>query len=334
MDLSVIVVSYNTKKLLKQCLDSVFKHTKGIKFEVIVVDNDSQDGSPETVKEFAKDHSLQFVSLPGKSSKKESESGRPIRIDSDKQAITLIANRSNLGFAAANNQGIKKAKGKYLLLLNSDTILKENSLKKVVDWMEKNEKIGISSCQLVYEDGSLQRTGGYFPNLLRAFSWMFFIDDLPFVKDLIKPFHPHEPRTGWLSSQYFQKQHFQDWVTGAFFLVRKKVVDQIGLLDEQFFMYVEEMEFCYRTKQAGWQIAYVPITKIVHLSQKSGTQAGARLGEYQGLIYFFKKHKPGWQRPILKVILKMGALLRLLLFGIMRNDREMRRIYVQAFRVN
>lgn len=307
MDLSVIVVSYNTKDLLRQCLNSVLKHTKGIKYEVIVVDNASKDGSPKAVEKFAKNNSR-------------------------KPTVILIKNRTNLGFAAANNRGIKKAKGKYLLLLNSDTILKENSLKKMIDWMKKNEKVGIASCQLVYQDGSLQRTGGYFPNLLRVFNWMFFIDDLPFIKELIKPFHPHEPRTGWLSSRYFQKQHFQDWVTGAFFLTRKKVIDQVGYLDEKFFMYVEEVEFCYRAKQDGWQVVYLPITKIVHLAQKSGTQAGARLGEYRGLIYFYQKHKPGWQFPILKIFLKSGALLRLFLFGIMGNDQEMRQIYKQSLK--
>jgi GT2 family glycosyltransferase len=303
MELSVIVVSYNTKNLLKQCLASVFKYTKGINFEVLVVDNASEDDSAAMIKK-------------------------------DFLQARLIENKKNLGFAAANNQGIKQAKGKYVLLLNSDTILKENSLRKMIDWMEKNNKVGVASCQLVYQDGSIQRTGGYFPNLLRIFSWMFFFDDLPLIKELIKPFHPHEPRTGWLSSQYFQKQHLQDWVTGAFFLVRKRVIDQIGLLDEKFFMYVEEVEFCYRAKKAGWQVIYLPITKIVHLALKSGTQAGARLGEYQGLIYFYKKHKPSWQLQILKIFLKTGALLRLLIFGIMKNDPEMRRIYAQAFKVN
>jgi GT2 family glycosyltransferase len=310
MDLSVIVVSYNTKKLLKQCLDSVFKHTQGINFEVIVVDNASQDRSREYLK------------------------SQNSKLKTTTQNFKLILNNHNLGFAKANNQGIKLAKGKYILLLNSDTILKENSLKKMVDWMEVNLKVGIASCQLAYQDGSLQRTGGYFPSLLRVFNWMFFLDDLPLIKELVGSFHPHEPQTGWLSSRYFRKEHFQDWVTGAFFLVRKKVIDQIGILDEKFFMYVEEVEFCYRAKKTGWQVVYTPITKIIHLALKSGSQEGARLGEYRGLIYFYKKHKPGWQLPILKILLKAGALLRLLIFGIMRNDPEMRRIYAQAFKVD
>jgi GT2 family glycosyltransferase len=302
MVLSVIVVSYNTKKLLKQCLDSVFKYTKSINFEVVVIDNASHDGSPAMVEK----------SFP---------------------QVKLIKSKKNLGFAAANNRGIKKARGRYILLLNSDIILRENSIKKMIGWMEKKKKVGISSCQLVHDDGSLQRTGGYFPDLLRIFNWMFFIDDLPFIKELIKPFHPHEPQTGWLSSQYFQKQHFQDWVTGAFFLIRKEVVEQIDGLDEKFFMYVEELEFCYRAKKAGWRIAYVPLTKVVHLERKSGSQAGALLGEYRGLIYFYQKHKPAWQLFLLKILLKLGALLRVLIFGIIMADREKRKIYAQALAI-
>jgi len=302
MDLSIIVVSFNTKELLKQCLKSVFKQTKGINFEIIVIDNASIDRSPEIIQ-------------------KESPK------------VVLIKNKKNLGFAAANNQGIKLARGKYILLLNSDTVLKENSLKKMVDWMEKNQRVGISSCQLVYQNGRLQGTGGYFPNLLRIFNWMFFIDDLPVIKEIFKSFHPHEPKTSWLSSSYFQKERLQDWVMGAFFLMRKKVIDQIGLLDEEFFMYVEEVELCYRAKQAGWQVAYVPVTKIIHLARKSGSQAGALLGEYRGLIKFYQKHKPFWQQPILRIILKAGAVLRLLIFGIIRGDRDKKEIYKQSLKV-
>ncbi len=254
-------------------------------------------------------------------------------VEKEFSQVRLIKSKKNLGFAGANNQGLKIAKGKYLLLLNSDTILKENSLKKMVVWMEKNKEVGISSCQLVYEDGSVQNNGGHFPSLLRVFNWLFFIDDLPLVRELIRSFHPHEPKTGWLSSGYFQKKHFQDWVMGAFFLIRKKVIDQIGFLDEKFFMYVEEVEWSYRAKQAGWQVAYLPITQVVHLARKSGSQAKARLGEYKGLIYFYQKHKPGWQRLILRILLKVGALLRLLIFGIIKNDSEMRKIYGQAFKI-
>ena len=302
MDLSIIVVSFNTKELLKQCLKSVLKQTKGINFEIIVVDNASTDRSPEMVqKEFPK--------------------------------VVLIKNKKNLGFAAANNQALRQAQGKYLLLLNSDTELKENSFKKMVDWMEKNQRVGVSSCQLVYQDGAVQGSGGYFPTLLRIFNWMFFIDDLPVIKEIFKSFHPHEPKTSWLSSSYFQKERLQDWVSGAFFLMRKKVIEQIGLLDEEFFMYVEEVEFCYRAKQANWQVAYVPVTKIIHLARKSGSQAGALLGEYQGLIKFYQKHQPFWQLPILRIILKTGAVLRLLIFGIIMGDRDKKEVYKQSLKL-
>lgn len=247
--------------------------------------------------------------------------------------VVLIKNKKNLGFAAANNQALRQAQGKYLLLLNSDTELKENSLKKMVDWMEKNQRVGVSSCQLVYQDGAVQGSGGYFPTLLRIFNWMFFIDDLPVIKEIFKSFHPHEPKTSWLSSSYFQKERLQDWVMGAFFLMRKKMIEQIGLLDEEFFMYVEEVEFCYRAKQANWQVAYVPITKIIHLARKSGSQAGALLGEYRGLIKFYQKHQPFWQLPILRILLKAGAVLRLLIFGIIMGDRDKKEIYKQSLKL-
>jgi GT2 family glycosyltransferase len=309
MDLSVIIVSFNTKELLRQCLDSIFKHTRGIDFEVIVVDNASEDGSREYLKT------------------------QNLKLKTTTQKLKPILNNLNLGFAKANNQGIKLSRGKYILLLNSDTELKENSLKKMVDWMEENQSVGISSCQLVYQDGRLQGTGGYFPNLLRIFNWMFFIDDLPVIKEIFQSFHPHEPKTSWLSSSYFQKKRFQDWVSGAFFLMRKKVIDQIGLLDEEFFMYVEEVEFCYRAKQASWQVAYVPITKITHFARKSGSQAHALLGEYRGVIKFYKKHQPFWQLPILRIILKAGAVLRLLIFGIIKGDRDKKEIYKQSLKL-
>lgn len=302
MKISVVIVNYNTKRLLKDCLDSIFKKTKGIEAQVIVVDNASSDGSQEMVrKNFPK--------------------------------VTLIENKKNLGFATGNNIGIKKAKGEYILLLNSDTKLVEDSPTKTVNFMEKNPKIGISSCQLIGEDGEIQASGGFFPNLFLVFAWMFFIDDLPFAGKLIRSFHPHAPKF-YIHDPWYKKQHFQDWVTGAFFLVRKKVIDEIGFLDENIFMYVEEVEYCYRAKKEGWKVFYTPITKIIHLGGQSGTSKGAILGEYKGLKYFFAKHKPAWQISLLRGILKIGALLRIFLFGIIKGSPEARRIYAEAFRIS
>ena len=270
--------------------------------EVIVVDNASTDQSSEMVqKEFPK--------------------------------VVLIKNKKNLGFAAGNNVGIKKAKGEYILLLNSDTKLVEDSLTKMVSFMGKNPKIGISSCQLKGEDGEIQPSGGFFPSIFRVFALMFFLDDIPFLGSLIKSFHPHPPEF-CTRDPWYKSAHFQDWVTGAFFLVRRKVIDETGLLDENFFMYVEEMDYCFRAKKKGWQVFYTPASKIIHLGGQSGTSKMAILSEYRGLEYFYKKHKPAWQTPFLRGFLKIGALLRIFLFGIIKGSPEARRIYAEALRIS
>src|SRR3989344_7538015 len=134
MDVSVIIVSYNTKKLLMECLDSLIKHTKSVSYEVIIVDNASDDGSKEAVKLYLSNKKLH-----------------------------LIENRKNLGFAAANNIGISKAKGRYLLFLNSDTLIKDNVIGNMVSWMDNNKSIGVSTCALKNSDMTMQGTGGYFP---------------------------------------------------------------------------------------------------------------------------------------------------------------------------
>lgn len=301
MDLTVVIVNFNTRNLLKNCLDSIFEKTKDINFEVIVVDNASIDGSPEMVeKGFFK--------------------------------VKVIKNKKNLGFAKANNQGIKMASGRYILLLNSDTELIENSFKVMVEYMDKEPKVGISSCQLINKDGSIQASGGFFPTLPRVFAWMFFLDDLPIVGRLIRPFHPHEPGF-YTHDPWYKTKHFQDWVTGAFFLIKDKVIKKIGFLDEKFFMYVEEMEYCFRAKQAGWQIIYLPKTRVIHFGRQSSAGKNAILREYRGLKYFYKKHYSTWQLPTLRILLKAGALLRVFLFGIISQEKEARITYAEAFKI-
>ncbi|MDP3888739.1 MAG: glycosyltransferase family 2 protein [bacterium] len=299
MKISVIVVNYNTRDLLKDCLNSLFEKNKDVQLEVIVVDNYSSDGSGEMVqKDFPK--------------------------------VVLIENKKNLGFARGNNLGIKKASGEYVLLLNSDTQFVENSLCKMIEFMENKPKIGIASCQLTNKDGTLQASGGFFPTIFRVFAWMFFLDDLPYVSNFIKSFHPHDPAF-YTGSLWYQEEHEQDWVTGAFFLMRKKIFQECGGLDENFFMYVEEMEYCYRAKKKGWGVFYTPITRIIHLGGKSGSTKNALLGEYRGLKYFFTKHRPTWENVLLGFFLKIGAVLRIILFGIIKGNQNLRETYVEAF---
>lgn len=301
VDLSVIIVSFNTKKLLIACLKSIESKTKGIKSEVIVVDNGSKDGLVEELKRQQKNNQL------------------------------VIFNKKNVGFAAANNQGIRKARGRYILLLNSDTAVSSDIFKEMVFWMDQNQKAGIATCMLKNQDGSIQGTGGYFPTLPRVFSWMT-IQDLPFVDKFIKPFHPMRSRSFDKGTVFYETKKELDWVTGAFFLVRRQVVDEIGLLDEDYFMYVEELDYCYRAKERGWKIWYLPEWQTTHFGGASSTSEFALLSEYKGVKLFYKKHYPTWQYSILRLLLKIGALGRMVLFGILEGPSAAK-IYAKAFSI-
>ncbi len=300
MDISIVIVSFNTKKILLDCLDSIKKQTRGLKYEIILVDNASEDGSVEAV--------------------------RKLRVD----GLRVIANKKNLGFAAGNNQGLKVARGKYILFLNSDTIIKSNILKEMLIWLDANPKVGIATCTLRNKNGSLQGTGGFSPNILRVFSWMT-IEDIPFVDRIIKPFHPLHGKSFFKNEGFYQKKRELDWVTGAFLLIRKEVINDIGNWDEKYFMYVEEVDLCFRAKKKGWQVFYNPTWSIVHLGGASSTAEFPILSEMRGLKRFYKKFYPAWQYPLLRLFLKLGSLGRIILLGILEGGKSAK-IYVQAFK--
>lgn len=312
LDLSIVIVSFNTKKLLTECLDSVVAETSEVDYEVIVVDNASSDGSQQAAKAYKK------------KVKKGGKRGGLRR-------FRVIENKQNVGFAKANNQGIKKSEGRYILLLNSDTKLTSDVLSEMVSWMDKHDKAGVSSCALLNTDGSLQGTGGYFPTLIRVFSWMT-IQDIPFVDYLIKPFHPMKSKSFSKGVKFYKEKKQLDWVTGAFFLVKKEVVEKVGVFDEDYFMYVEEVDYCYRIKKAGWQIWYLPQWNILHYGGASGTSQLSVLAEFEGIKRFYRKHHPSWQYPILRFLLKFGALGRIVLFGLLEGRRAAQ-TYAKAARM-
>lgn len=299
-DISIIIVSFNTKDLIVNCINSIVKHTKNINYEIVVVDNNSTDGSPEMLKK------LKLKNM------------------------SIVVSKTNLGFTGGNNLGIKKAKGKYILFLNSDTLLESNVIGEMCGWMDNHPKIGISTCSLIGRDGKLQRTGGYFPNLINVFSWMT-IQDIPGVDIVIKPFHPNINFYREATSSTYRKEQEIDWVTGAFLLVRSEVVIEIGVLDESYFMYGEDVDFCYRTKGKGWKVMYLPKWTIIHYGGASSTREFPILSEFKGIKIFFKKYKPNWQYPLLRLILKIGSLGRAMLFGIIEG-KESASIYAKAFK--
>lgn len=304
IDISIVIVNYNTEKLTIECIQSIYKKIKSVSFEVIVVDNNSQDNSVVSLKKYKKKYNNFF----------------------------LIESKQNLGFAKGNNEGIKISKGNFVLLLNSDTLITEDFFDKLLTLMSQNKKMGISSCALKFPDGKIQASGGYFPTLLRVFYWMFFIDDFPFVNRFIKSFHPMSEKFVFKNSSFNKKEKKQDWITGAFFLIKREVIQKIGLIDDEYFMYTEETDFCYRAKKAGYEVYYYPKWSIIHYGGASSkTKEFPIMQEYKNIVLFFKKHYPKWQLFWLKIMLKLGAFFRMIIFGILEGKNSFK-IYAKAFR--
>lgn len=300
LTVSVVVVNYKTADLTITAVKTLQQYVPWLKDagEIILIDNASNDGSVE-------------------------------RFKKELVYVRLIESTTNTGFAGGNNLGMKEALGKYVLLLNSDTVSTEDPLTAILQWMNEHPKVGLASIQLLNEDKTLQSTGGYFPTLGRIFTWMFFIDDLPLFNRLFKSFHPDSRRYN-KEKVFYKTEHEMDWVTGAYFLLRREVIEKVGGFDEQMFMYAEEMEYCYRAKQAGFLCWYLPVAKIVHLGGKSSTSLRSPLlGEYKNIVYFYQKHRGLQQAFIAGLLLKAGAVLRIGLFGVM-GRKELAQIYAQA----
>jgi len=231
IDLSIIIVSYNTKDFLKKCLESLYSSIAGssLLVEIIIADNGSTDGS------------LQFIN-----SLKEKDLN-----------LKIIDNKSNLGFAKANNLAIKKSSGRYVLFLNPDTIVQKETLKTMVKFMDKNPKVGASTCRVELTDGRLdQACHRGFPTVWNSFCYF---------SGLEKVFPKSKIFAGYsLTYLPLDKTHEIDAGCGAFLIVRQPVGETIGWFDEDYFWYGEDLDFCYRLKQKGWQVMFVPTTKIIH----------------------------------------------------------------------
>lgn len=263
--------------------------------EIIVVDNGSTDKTVEEIREIS--------------------------------GIKVIKNEANLGFAKAINQGLKEAKGEYLLLLNSDTVILDNAIDKEINFLKTHLEAGAVGCQLRNPDGSIQPSGGYLPNLLNIFYWMTFLDDLPFLKKILHPYHVQD-------KEFYTHQRYLGWITGAFLLTKREVVKKVGLLDEKIFMYVEEVDWCTRVNKSDWKIAFDPNVSILHYKGSSGNKSRAGIiEEFLGIKYYFSKHHSSWQISYLVPMLKLGSWLRFVLFGIIGKDEQIKTIYEQAFRM-
>ncbi len=272
VELSIIIVNYNVKEFLENALISIKKATEGINAEIFVVDNASEDGSVEMVKQ----------KFP---------------------EVKLIANDRNLGFAKANNQALKLAQGKYILLINPDTVVQEDTFKVLISFLESNPDCGMVGCKILNPDGTLQLAcRRSFPTPWVAFTKMLGLSSL----------FPKSKIFARYNLTYLDPEQVTevDAVSGSFMMIRREVYEQVGGLDEDFFMYGEDIDWCYRIKKAGWKIYYVPHTQIIHFKGESTKRSN--IDEirifYDAMKIFVKKHYKEF--ALLGVILRVGILFR------------------------
>ncbi len=246
MDISFIIVNWNTKDLLLKCLASIYRTVNEIAFEVWVVDNGSSDGSVGAIKE----------KYPH---------------------IKVIENRTNLGFAAANNLALERMDGHYALLLNSDTVLTEGAVSELYNFMQENPETAITCGQLLNPDGSKQNSIANFPSLLSL------VSNETLLRFLLPSRFPSKKRE-------YRTPIEIDSCIGACMLIRKKAIDEVGFLDDRYFFFLEETDWAYRIKKAGWKILFVPAARIFHAQGKSvGIRSDARIMFYRSRYLFFRK---------------------------------------------
>jgi hypothetical protein len=248
--LSIIIVNYNTKNLTMECVASIIRYNKDISYEIIVVDNASSDGSVEMVK--------------GKFPK-----------------VKIIANKNNLGFVKANNQAITRAEGEYIFLLNPDTILLDKNLKQLIDFMNDHPEIGACGPLVLNKDGTMQRqckrSFQYFWTTVTYYSglWKLFPGSMWWKKKFGKYFLLDKPDDEICEV---------DQISGAAMIVRRGVLDNVGYMDEDYVMYWDETDWCFRIKKADWKVYYFPFVKIIHY----GGSGGSRQHVFRNLWYFHR----------------------------------------------
>jgi len=270
-DLSIVIVNWNVRDLLRRCLNSVTGSSmpgkqKRLSLQLIVVDNASSDGSVQMLR-------------------------------SEFPQIELIANERNLGFTRGNNQGISVSDGRHALLLNPDTEVLDDALGEMVAYMDEHPGVGVLGPQLIYADGRVQSSRRRFPGLDTAFLESTFLQQS----------FPHSS----ILSRYYVLDRAEDetqevdWLVGACLLMRRRALDEVGPLDERFFMYSEEMDWCYRAKKQGWKVVYLPAARVIHHEGKSSEQVlPVRHIQFQrSKVLFFKKHRGGWLSGALRLYL-------------------------------
>ncbi len=286
--LSIVIVTFNAIKHIESCLESIYKTTPPPFVEVIIADNDSTDGTAELIRRKFPD-------------------------------VRLIENRSNLGFGPANNRGTELSNGKYILFLNDDTIVCEKSLAKMISFMDDNKDIGALGPKLLNPDYSLQPSMSRYPSVWRNIGYAIFpkayLLNNEIMRKLLSIFSSQE-NLGRYGSH--NKICDTDFPKGACLLVRRSVIEQVGLFDENIFFFSEEAELCYRIKKAGWRVVFYPDAEIIHIGgSTSGREVdkvpGRRfIQKHKSNLYFFEKHGTRMNVMAYKTGIAAALVVRLL----------------------
>jgi len=294
-DLSIIIVSYNTKKITIDCLNSIINSLKdsSLKYEIIVVDNGSKDDSVPAIKKLKS------------------------KIKNQNVNISIIENKTNIGFGKANNKAAKNANSDYLLFLNSDIIVLNSAIEKLYNFYKQNEKtFNFLGGKLLNKDKTPQPSCGPMYNLPIIFAHLFLRGDY------------------WGLTRYSpNKLKEVDWISGACFLTKKKYFEKLGGFDEKIFMYMEEIDLFYRAKKQGLKIFFYPEAQFIHLgSASSGGRTYPIIQVYRGLIYFYKKHHSQLSIFLLKIMLKLKALVAINIGKITKNN-YLTKTYEEAYQI-
>jgi GT2 family glycosyltransferase len=297
IDISISIVSYNTRDLLRACLQSLEARHVEVELEIIVVDNGSTDGSAEMVRaEFPK--------------------------------VLLIDAGENLGYGRANNLGLKHANGRHFFVLNSDTEVQPGALRALVDFLDDHPQAGAVTAQLILPDGSIQPSCATDPNLMKVFWEQTYLDRL----------FPNNKITGGYTMTHWNYDDVREveQVAGAAVVIRREAWQQIGGFDPAFFMYFEDTDLCIRLRKAGWSIWFLPDARVHHkvgASSDKDWQLRARMVSSLNWsrYYYFSKRESTFRGRILKVLVIMGALLRLSAWSVIALIKPTKRDQVKLF---
>lgn len=273
MDVSIVIVNWNACQITCDCLKSVYGQTGNINFEVIVVDNASTDGSAEMVKR----------NFP---------------------RVTLVENSENLGFARANNIGIRTSKGRYACLVNSDVIMLEDCIKNLMSFMDKHPTIGMAGPRILNPDRTLQPSCRHFPTI-----W----NNLCPALGLNRIFPKSAFFSGWIMNYWnHDSVRSVDALSGCFWMVRRKALNEVGLLDEDFFIYGEDLDWCKRFHKADWDVAFSPGAEAVHIGGASSANAPIKfyLEMQKADLQYWRKHHGRFMAAAYKMIILLRHMLR------------------------